>query len=50
MLMGVILGAIVLEATRRVIGWALPITAIVFMVYGFAFAGSSRCACSTSST
>ena len=25
---------IVLEATRRVIGWALPITAIVFLVYG----------------
>ena len=23
-----------LEATRRVIGWALPITAIVFLVYG----------------
>jgi TRAP-type uncharacterized transport system fused permease subunit len=24
----------VLEATRRVIGWALPLTAIVFLIYG----------------
>ncbi len=34
MTMGVILTAIVLEATRRVIGWALPITALVFLAYG----------------
>ena len=34
MLMGTIMTLIVLEATRRVIGWALPITAIVFLVYG----------------
>jgi TRAP transporter 4TM/12TM fusion protein len=32
--MGVIMTALVLEATRRVIGWALPITALVFLTYG----------------
>jgi len=34
MFMGVLMTVIVLEATRRVIGWALPITAIVFLIYG----------------
>jgi TRAP-type uncharacterized transport system fused permease subunit len=34
MIMGAILGVIVLEATRRVIGWTLPLTAIVFLAYG----------------
>ena len=34
MIMGVLMTVIVLEATRRVIGWALPITAIVFLFYG----------------
>ncbi|MGA8750820.1 MAG: TRAP transporter permease [Pseudolabrys sp.] len=34
MAMGVIMTVIVLEGTRRVIGWALPLTAIVFLVYG----------------
>ena len=34
MIMGAIMTVMVLEATRRVIGWALPITAIVFLVYG----------------
>jgi TRAP transporter 4TM/12TM fusion protein len=34
MIMGAILTAVVLEATRRVIGWALPLTAIVFLAYG----------------
>ena len=29
---------IVMEATRRVIGWALPITAIVFLTYGLLIA------------
>jgi TRAP transporter 4TM/12TM fusion protein len=33
MVMGVIMTVVVLEATRRVIGWALPITAIVFLIY-----------------
>ena len=33
MIMGVLMTVMVLEATRRVIGWALPITAIVFLVY-----------------
>jgi TRAP transporter 4TM/12TM fusion protein len=32
---GWIMVVLVLEATRRVIGWALPITAIVFLIYGF---------------
>ncbi|MFZ5692340.1 MAG: TRAP transporter permease [Pseudomonadota bacterium] len=31
---GVILIVIVLEATRRVIGWALPLTALAFLIYG----------------
>ncbi len=34
MIFGVILVVVVLEATRRVIGWALPITALVFLFYG----------------
>ena len=34
MAMGVLMTVLVLEATRRVIGWALPITAMVFLVYG----------------
>jgi TRAP transporter 4TM/12TM fusion protein len=33
-LFGWIMVVLVLEATRRVIGWALPITAIVFLIYG----------------
>jgi TRAP transporter 4TM/12TM fusion protein len=36
MIMGAILVVVVLEATRRVIGWALPLTAIVFLAYGIA--------------
>jgi TRAP transporter 4TM/12TM fusion protein len=38
MTMGVLMTVIVLEATRRVIGWALPITAIIFLVYGLLIA------------
>jgi TRAP transporter 4TM/12TM fusion protein len=34
MVMGVLMTVMVLEAARRVIGWALPITAIVFLFYG----------------
>ena len=34
MIFGSLLVMIVLEGTRRVIGWALPITAIIFLVYG----------------
>lgn len=34
MIMGVLMTVMVLEATRRVIGWALPLTAIVFLAYG----------------
>ncbi|MGE0723921.1 MAG: TRAP transporter permease [Alphaproteobacteria bacterium] len=33
MAFGVMLIAIVVEATRRIIGWALPLTALVFLVY-----------------
>lgn len=33
MVMAVVLVATLIEATRRVIGWALPLTAIVFLVY-----------------
>jgi TRAP transporter 4TM/12TM fusion protein len=36
--LGVLLTVIIIEATRRVIGWALPITAIVFLVYGLLLA------------
>lgn len=32
--MGIILTLILLEASRRVIGWALPLTAICFLLYG----------------
>jgi TRAP transporter 4TM/12TM fusion protein len=38
MIMGAIMTVIVLEATRRVIGWTLPLTAIIFLVYGLAVA------------
>jgi len=34
MVMATVMTVIVLEATRRVLGWPLPITAIVFLVYG----------------
>jgi TRAP transporter 4TM/12TM fusion protein len=34
MVMGTIMTVMVLEATRRVIGLALPITAVVFLLYG----------------
>lgn len=34
MIMGTLMTVLVLEATRRVIGWALPLTAIVFLIYG----------------
>jgi TRAP transporter 4TM/12TM fusion protein len=33
MVFAVLLTVFVLEATRRIIGWALPITALVFLVY-----------------
>ena len=36
--LAVIFTLVVLEATRRVIGWALPITAIVFLIYGLLIA------------
>jgi TRAP transporter 4TM/12TM fusion protein len=34
MIMAVVMTIMVLEATRRVIGWALPVTALVFLAYG----------------
>ena len=41
LVLGSIFTLIVLEATRRVIGWALPVTAAVFLIYG-AFIAKSR--------
>ncbi|MDQ2079408.1 TRAP transporter permease [Xanthobacteraceae bacterium Astr-EGSB] len=38
MVMAVVMTVMVLEATRRVIGWALPITALVFLAYGLLIA------------
>ena len=37
--LGAVFTLLVLEATRRVLGWALPVTAIIFVVYAFLFAG-----------
>ena len=34
MVMAVLMTVMVLEGTRRVIGWALPVTALVFLFYG----------------
>src|SRR3954454_22810094 len=34
MIMGALLVVMIIEATRRLIGWALPLTAIVFLAYG----------------
>jgi TRAP transporter 4TM/12TM fusion protein len=34
MVFGVLLIVVLLEASRRVIGWALPVTALVFLFYG----------------
>ncbi|MBM3356795.1 MAG: TRAP transporter permease [Betaproteobacteria bacterium] len=33
LVLGFIFTAVVLEATRRVIGWPLPVTAVIFLVY-----------------
>jgi len=38
LVLGTLFTFIVLEATRRVIGWALPITAVIFLVYALAYA------------
>jgi TRAP transporter 4TM/12TM fusion protein len=38
MIMGLIMTVIVLEGTRRVIGWTLPLTAIIFLIYGLVVA------------
>lgn len=45
---GVVLVIMILEATRRVLGPALPVTALVFWHTAFSLPASSRCACSTS--
>lgn len=39
MAMGTILVVMIMEATRRLIGWALPLTAMAFLAYGFLFVG-----------
>lgn len=41
LILGTIFTLLVLDATRRVIGWALPLTAIAFLVYGY-FVGNAR--------
>ena len=38
LVLGVIFTLLVLDATRRVIGWALPVTAVVFLVYAVVIA------------
>ena len=38
MVLGVVLTVVVIEATRRLIGWALPLTAVVFLAYGLLIA------------
>jgi len=38
LVLGVIFTVLVLDATRRVIGWALPVTAIIFLVYAILIA------------
>jgi TRAP transporter 4TM/12TM fusion protein len=38
LVLGVIFIVLVLDATRRVIGWALPLTAIIFVAYAFVVA------------
>ncbi len=40
LVLGTIFTLIVLDATRRVLGWALPLTAIVFLIYGLFIAKS----------
>jgi TRAP transporter 4TM/12TM fusion protein len=35
LVLGVIFTLLVLDATRRVIGWALPVTAVIFLGYAF---------------
>ena len=34
MILGTVLVAMILEGTRRLMGWALPLTALVFLAYG----------------
>jgi len=38
LVLGVIFTVLVLDATRRVIGWALPVTAVIFLVYALLIA------------
>ncbi len=33
--MGILLVVVILEATRRTAGWALPLTGVLFLLYGF---------------
>ncbi len=41
LILGTIFTLIVLEATRRIIGWALPVTAMIFLGYAF-FVANTR--------
>ncbi len=38
LVLGTLFTVLVMEATRRVLGWALPLTAIIFVAYAFIFA------------
>ena len=40
LVLGTIFTLIVLEATRRVIGWALPVTAVIFLAYALVVANT----------
>ena len=40
LVLGTLFTLVVLDATRRVLGWALPLTAIVFLIYGLFIAKS----------
>ena len=39
--LGTLFTLLVLEATRRVLGWALPLTSVLFIAYAFIFAGAT---------
>ncbi|WP_230531558.1 TRAP transporter permease [Microvirga roseola] len=39
MALGTLLVVMILEATRRLIGWALPLTALIFLAYGLFYVG-----------
>ncbi len=40
--LGITLTLLVIEAARRALGWVLPITVVIFLVYALFFTGTSR--------